>query len=424
MASATVENNITKDIREPASEKQNEIPDYIRRIVSESQILVSYIALYSPVKVDKEASRILVESNYMIKDNLWGPEQELKFWDAYDKVASTIEPVTIESLKATMSNPLDGEKTGKKTLLSTQKTDAARSVIKYGFITACALILLLLAQVYWINGSDLTSKLGTLFKQIDMISFNVEKQKLDKNYQEPEKAIEIDKLNNEKKALIQEFGATYVLLQDWNRVWQILTFREQFKAEVTNYVQQKYKENIANIRKEIDEIQHFIQIDKTKTNDISEAKLKALSELRLKEEQRKFEYEFDKERNKLFLTRISAEFITRNLQVYLLPLLYGLLGAIIYTLRKLASEIKTLTYTRHSETKYKLRIIMGLLGGMAIGWFLKPDDLGLAGNLSPMAISFLVGYNVEILFSIMDKFIEVISKFTPATTATKAAVKK
>jgi hypothetical protein len=404
--------DISDNIDQAPPEKMYDISNYIKRAVSESQILVSYISRYSPVKVDREATKILIESNFLIKENIWGPEQELKFWDAYDNVASTIEPVTIESLKATMPNPFD-EETGEKKKRNIKNTDAARSVTKYRLITTFTLIFLLLAQVYWINGSDLTSKLGVMFKQIDAIGFDIEKKKLDKNYEEPEKAIEINQLIQKQKQLIQEFGATYRLLQQWNRLWQILTFKEQFRAEVTHYVQEKYEEDIENIRDEMNELQNFIKANKVQ-NATSEAKQKAFDELRLKERQRRFEYEFDKERNKFFLTRISAEFIIRSLQVYLLPLLYGLLGAIIYTLRKLAGEIKNLTYTQHSETKYSLRITMGLLGGLAIGWFLKPDELGLTESLSPMAISFLVGYNVEILFSIMDKFIDLISKFTPA----------
>jgi hypothetical protein len=392
-----------------------DISDYMRRTVYESQILVSYIARYSPIKVDKSITRVLVESNYLIKQNIWGPEQELIFWDAYDKVASSIEPVTLESLKATMSNPLEENK-GKKTLWNPEQTDAGRSVTKYRVLTAFALIVLLLAQIYWINGSELTSKLQALFNQIDTISFNIEKRKLDKNYQEIEKDIETNRLIDEKKKLIQEFGATYQLLQDWNVFWQILTFREQFDAKVTNYVQQKYEEDIENIHKKIKSMQNFINSD---TIEVREAKLKAVNEMEHEAQKRKFEHEFDKERNKLFLTKISAEFVIRSLQIYALPLLYGLLGSIIYTLRTLASEIKNLTYTKHSETKYKLRITMGLLGGMAIGWFLKPDDLSLAGSLSPMALAFLVGYNVEILFSVMDKFVNVISKFNPEKSANK-----
>jgi hypothetical protein len=173
-------NTDTSDnIEQPVGEKHYEISDIIKQAVSESQILVSYISRYSPVKVDRDATKILIESNYMIKENRWGSEQEVKFWNAYDQVASTIEPVTIESLKATMYSSFE-EKTGKKNLFNAQQTDAARSVMRYGFITACALIFLLMAQIYWINGSDLTSKVGKLFKQIDVLSFNIEQKKLDK----------------------------------------------------------------------------------------------------------------------------------------------------------------------------------------------------------------------------------------------------
>jgi hypothetical protein len=183
--------------------------------------------------------------------------------------------------------------------------------------------------------------------------------------------------------------------------------------------QNKYEEELQTISKEINEIQNLIKTDKIR-NDIATERF---NNLKFKEQQLKFEHEFDKERNELFLTRISAEVVVRNLQVYGLPLLYGLLGAIIFTLRNLASEIKNLTYTRNSETRYSLRITMGLLGGVAIGWFFKPDDLGLTESLSPMTLSFLIGYNVEILFSIMDKFLELISKFSPSEKTEAKATK-
>jgi hypothetical protein len=387
------------------------IPDYIKDAVYEAQILVSYIARYSPVTVDREATETLIKAKYKIEEDKWGPEEELLFWDSYDKVASSIEPVTIESLKATMPDPFE-KKTDKKKIWGKKETDAARSVVKYRLITAFALIVLLFAQIYWINGSDLKSKLESLFKKIDKASFNIEKRKQDKNYEDIERDIEINKLNDQKKKLIQEFGATYQLLQEWNRFWQIATFRKQFKAEVTNYVQQKYEEDIGSMQKQMTELEYLLKTEGLAPN-IKEEQVKMLDKLKFEQKKRKFAHAFDKERNKLFLTAISADFVIRSLQVYVLPLLYGLLGAIIYTLRNLAFEIKNLTYTHHSETKYRLRITMGLLGGMAIGWFLKPDELSLSGSLSPMALSFLVGYNVEVFFALMDKFIDAISKFSP-----------
>jgi len=323
-------------------------------------------------------------------------------------VASSIKPVTIESLKATTPDPFDVDASRRK-----KKTAAAASVSKYRIFTAFALVLLMLAQIYWINGSDLAMKIETLFTRIEDASFNIEKRKREKNYGRTENDPEIDKLNNKKKELAQEFGATYQLLQEWNRLWQIFVFRKQFEAKITHYVKQKYEEDMETIQRRVSEVQDTIK-SRGSEPGVVDASRKTLKKLTFESKKRKFEHEFDKERNKLFLTRISAEFIIRGLQIYGLPLLYGLLGAIIYTLRNLASEIKNLTYTHHSETKYRLRIIMGLLGGMAIGWFLKPEELGVSGSMSPMALAFLAGYNVEVLFAVMDKFIETISKFTLA----------
>lgn len=47
---------------------------------------------------------------------------------------------------------------------------------------------------------------------------------------------------------------------------------------------------------------------------------------------------------------------------------------------------------------------------MAIGWFFKPDQANLVNALSPMAMSFLLGYNIDIFFSLKDRFINMVSR--------------
>src|SRR5262249_47217908 len=58
---------------------------------------------------------------------------------------------------------------------------------------------------------------------------------------------------------------------------------------------------------------------------------------------------------------------------YLLPILYGLLGACAFVLRKLSDEIDKLTYAYDARVRYTLRLNIGLLAGLAVGWFLKPS---------------------------------------------------
>ena len=48
--------------------------------------------------------------------------------------------------------------------------------------------------------------------------------------------------------------------------------------------------------------------------------------------------------------------------------------------------------------------------GLTIGWFLRPDESDLLNILPGLSLSFLVGYNVEVLFSTMDRLISTLSK--------------
>jgi hypothetical protein len=102
-------------------------------------------------------------------------------------------------------------------------------------------------------------------------------------------------------------------------------------------------------------------------------------------------------------TEIEMRFTLQVLQLYLLPLCYGLLGAFAYLLRGLARDLRDLSLLAETKVNYRLRLQLGALAGLAIGWFIRPE-LSL-GALSPLAIAFLAGYSVEMLFAAMDRLI-------------------
>jgi hypothetical protein len=106
------------------------------------------------------------------------------------------------------------------------------------------------------------------------------------------------------------------------------------------------------------------------------------------------------------MLRVPAENRLVVFQVYVLPLLYGLVGACAYVLRQLIIETRERTYQAEARPAYDLRIFLGMLSGLAVGWFLRPDSQGkMIGQLTPFALSFLAGYSVEVLFSAMDKLV-------------------
>ena len=107
----------------------------------------------------------------------------------------------------------------------------------------------------------------------------------------------------------------------------------------------------------------------------------------------------------------STKVVLSVLHRYILPLLYGLLGASVYILRTLSSQIRARTYSEASNIDFRIRLYLGTLGGMVSAWFINPEVAGgLVKSLSPYAIAFLAGYSVELLFAVMDKVIGAFSK--------------
>ena len=92
---------------------------------------------------------------------------------------------------------------------------------------------------------------------------------------------------------------------------------------------------------------------------------------------------------------------------YILPLFLGWLGANVYILRQISNNIRNMTFLPESSQGFKLRIFLGIIAGVTFSWlfgFLIPTgDEGEFASASPLAIAFLVGYSVEILFRGMDK---------------------
>ena len=112
------------------------------------------------------------------------------------------------------------------------------------------------------------------------------------------------------------------------------------------------------------------------------------------------------------IIRSKLEMLLLFFSGYLLPMLYGLIGACAFVLRKLSDEIDKMTYAHDARVRYTLRLNIGVLTGLAVGWFLKPGagDPFLT-SLSPLALAFVAGYGSDLFFLGLDK---VVNAFAPA----------
>ena len=172
-------------------------------------------------------------------------------------------------------------------------------------------------------------------------------------------------------------------------------------------VQAAIREKITETLAEASEIRTWLEQNKRETR---------LNEIEFKMENLEAEIAAEKKKHERWKAtetvrrlRLSAEFLLDILEIYLLPILYGLLGASVFVLRKIMHGISNATYS--PDRSYLLRLALGTLAGLIIGWFafLLPGQSALS-SISPMAMAFLVGYNIEIVFSAMDRGIDYLTK--------------
>jgi len=116
--------------------------------------------------------------------------------------------------------------------------------------------------------------------------------------------------------------------------------------------------------------------------------------------------------------QLAGQFVLVVLQGYVLPLLYGILGAGTSILRILSKQIEKVIYSEGAGIQHLLRISLGALAGIMVGWFsflLPNESSSFLGSVSPLAIAFLVGYNIDLFFSMMDAALNKVNEMRQQT---------
>jgi hypothetical protein len=84
------------------------------------------------------------------------------------------------------------------------------------------------------------------------------------------------------------------------------------------------------------------------------------------------------------------------------PMLLGAMGACTYVLRLISDQIKDTTFSRTSPIRHVVRIALGALTGVVIGF----GGIISGAALSSAALSFIAGYAVEPVFATFDGIAE------------------
>ncbi len=117
----------------------------------------------------------------------------------------------------------------------------------------------------------------------------------------------------------------------------------------------------------------------------------------------------------------SANSANQILGLYILPLFYGWLGALLWVVQKLREDGSA---DAIDNLRPGARVVTGMVAGPMIGMFLSPEFLNsLAFQATPFLVAFLGGYSTDVFFSLLDRFLRVFRDALekPATDGSGAA---
>lgn len=343
--------------------------DILYEAILEADLLLAHASSHG-VKVDEDTLRDIVESKKLLEmDPMDEKTMDLQivFWKARGILAHAVHPISADSLKmCTLATPesswipkwlapylgLEGRySTGVQRVIRT---------MQIGLLIPITVLLAL--QIYVLIGASTVGNLKPIMEKME--GYLTEKEKLVNAEKSPGNAEALKDLGRKIEVARVETDIRIHMLRNWNSGWGWITAPFQNNSVVVDA--------------------------KTRAAESSET-----------------DYHFNR------ASVLKAEFALDVIKNFLLPLLYGCLGASLFVLRNLASDAKNNTLDMERKMSYNLRIYMGALCGLVIGWLI-PDKAAQESDMTPYTLSILGGYSVDIVFGLMDKIISNFS--TPSAT--------
>lgn len=371
MRAKVAEDAVPTDAQEPAAapatltENQKDIQTYddlvydkyveiVNTKVYNAQMIISFM-LDNGLDVDEQMLRKVAEARETVNTPKWN-DVECKFMMTYNELVKRIYPVSIEMI----NNPskidkveLSGTILGK----SNREKRKKNSAIVYSVITGCFVLLLLGVQIFYFLGSTRLNNINNTNSELEKTLFRQRELQILTTSAPENLSYELELEDNMSKTaeLNNSLQSNILLLEPWTKILSALTFNTRENKDIDT----KEKENM-----------------KTNIEVIQEAKGYALI-----------------------------------LGIYILPLLYGLIGGLTYVLREMRSDVRKYTLDKESTIKYILRIILGAVAGLSVGLFWSDIEnaqaVGFTSiSLSPMLLAFIAGYCVEHVLGFIDKIIK------------------
>ncbi|HSF96210.1 MAG TPA: hypothetical protein VLA52_14390 [Thermohalobaculum sp.] len=342
--------------------------------INRAQVLLASSA-ESNVVVSADVITAITAAQENFGTPAWNATTEQEFWTAYQAISGLLQPVTYESLRWV-------EVAGKAT---------TKKFIALGFIS---LLILLVSQVFWVYVNNTSTQIRNSIEQLNKKSAEV--NKLEGDVQILSSQIELaagdlpDGLTRTdvQKRLNQAVSDLNVAFDETERLRRLLNAQFVILADW------------------VPELGSDPKPDGPGWFDTDEEKAAKQIALDKWYASQGAEREFAKE----YLLAQAAS-ILALMSTYVLPLFYGALGTVAYILRSVSRGIRERVLNASKVLNFWVRLPLGALSGVAIGWFLNTDTLPTGwASVQPLAIAFVAGYSVELIFTAMDQLVGAFSK--------------
>jgi len=331
--------------------------------IDEAEILLAYIAKEGKT-IDSEAIKTILEFKGKLEEGL-NEDDILLFWSAYNRLVKIALPANIEMIKGNIKYAMaDGE----------EHVPLSQSIVKkYSKITFFTLIIILFMQIYWITGNNIVNQSTRLVKE--MIVMETKEQEV--LHTQFSLRVQMDALRKREKEI-----AHILIIEDHRLEMEAKSLRtRKFKIE------SKIKEmdnalsyTTGGIFFPSEEVKEDVFISKNIERQRSQKSSLPLLELQI--------------------------ILNDTVYQYFLPMLFGLLGACVHILRQLSLQIESLTFSVLNTIKFQLRLYLGTIAGLTFSWLFPVMDINSVFVASPLAVAFIVGYSIEVLFLALDRVIK------------------
>src|ERR1700754_1922723 len=137
--------------------------------VLEARLLMRF-ASRNGIALDDAIVATVVDTGVAQAAGLLAPAQETAFWPAFRALAQAVQPVTVDSIRATIDDALPPSR-----LLGTRMRRQPRSIArlcarKYRLYAVLTLVILIVLQVYWVVGVSIVKDTVALEGDVASIS--------------------------------------------------------------------------------------------------------------------------------------------------------------------------------------------------------------------------------------------------------------